>query len=53
MSESQYKSYRAAELGVQGRNVRSSFSGYISGDDRSGAEDEVGTGSGMDEYDRD
>lgn len=67
MSESQYKAYRVAQHNLQqqqqhngmpfgeggpGRIKReSSFQSYLSGDDRSGAEDELGTGSGMEDYD--
>ena len=67
MSESQYKAYRVAQhnllqqqqqgsmafgQGGLGRVKREpSFQGYLSGDDRSGAEDELGTGSGMEDYD--
>lgn len=63
MSESQYKAYRAAQHnimqqqqlvnpGVVGHRRTSSFAGYLSADDRSGGEDELGTGSGMEDYDQ-
>ena len=63
MSESQYKAYRAAQHNAQGgggggggqggtRKRVSSFGGHLSADDRSGGEEDLGTGSGMEEYDR-
>ena len=60
MSESQYKAYRQQQagngvaLGGYGFKRELSFSGYASGDDRSGGEEDVdfGNGSGMEEYDR-
>ncbi|ORY34038.1 hypothetical protein BCR39DRAFT_233998 [Naematelia encephala] len=67
MSESQYKAYRLARQNQNGtgagmggagdggvrRDRPPSFSGgYPSGDEREGGEDDIGTGSGMDEYDQ-
>lgn len=61
MSESQYKAWQAAEQGQPmaqagggvGRGQRMpSYGGYGSADERSGGEEDMGTGSGMDEYDR-
>lgn len=55
ISESQYKIYRQQGGGPGGKFKREpSFSGYPSGDDRSGGEEDMdlGNGSGMEEYDR-
>lgn len=55
MSESQYKIYRHQQSGQGGMGIKreTSFSGYLSGDDRSAEEDmDLGHGSGMEEYDR-
>lgn len=57
MSESQYKAYRVAkEKLLPGGGVirRPSFGSIFShsGDERSGGEEEYGTGSGMEDYDR-
>jgi hypothetical protein len=67
MSESQYKAYRAAQHNLQQQQQtvnaggmpwtqqikrEPSYQGYFSADDRSGGEDELGTGSGMEDYDQ-
>ena len=58
MSESQYKTYRQQQGGrgpIGGEFQREpSSSGYPSGDERSGMEEDmdIGNGSGMEEYDR-
>ncbi len=57
MSESQYKMYRQQQVGGGlgggggGFKREPSFGGYPSGDDRL-AEEDLGNGSGMEEYDR-
>lgn len=58
MSESQYKQYRAAKFKAEGKPLKASNSLSRQASDHSGMsghsyeDDDLGTGSGMDDYDQ-